>query len=82
MFIFYVVFTICSAIIFYIILKIIKYYMNIDNSHNNSYKIDYKEFHENLIYEIKDYKTPIQIYFGFEGFVYIDITALCLGGKQ
>ena len=50
--------------------------MNIDNSHNNSYKIDYKEFHENLIYEIKDYKTPIQIYFGFEGFVYIDITAL------
>ena len=53
--------------------------MNIGHSHNNSYKIEYKEFQENLIYEIKDYKTPIQIYFEFEGFVDIDITALCLG---
>ena len=30
--------------------------MNIGHSHNNSYKIEYKEFQENLIYEIKDYK--------------------------
>ena len=71
--------TICLVIVFYIILKIIQYYMNIGHSHNNSYKIEYKEFQENLIYEIKDYKTPIQIFFEFEGFVDIDITALCLG---
>lgn len=53
--------------------------MNIDRSPKKSYKTEYKEFHETIISEIKDEMAPIQIWFEFEGFVDLDISALCLG---